>query len=91
MYESRDACLIALMKDNAVLQQNKLIDILYQPSDGYRYAVHVPGRRFRPGDLYGTLAPSVENGWRFSPVSNDAKEYLENNPLPGVLIIGSKS
>jgi hypothetical protein len=92
MYPTRDECLEASMKDEAVFQQNDLIDILYrEPTGDYRYAPHVPRISAQSGEsLYGILERQLSpNAWLFRPVSEDAKQFLESNPLPGTLIIGN--
>jgi len=97
MYETRDECLTALIKDKPTFQQNDIVDIIYRPSTGaYHYKPHVYGRptQFSKGEnvdiLYARMVRFLlPNQWDFRPISQDAQEYVERNPLPGTLIIGS--
>jgi hypothetical protein len=98
MYRTRDECLEALMKDKATLQKNETLDILCRPFTGaYYYTTYVRDRLVQSGEgesmeiLYGRVGRTLlSNRWDFRPVSRDAKEDLEKNPLPTTLIIGSE-
>jgi len=54
----------------------------------YRYS---PDQRRESGEeLYAVLEKTVanDNAWLFQERSTAAREYFDNNPLPGTMIIG---
>lgn len=87
MCKTRDECMKAFAKDSDMLQHSA-VRIFYRPStDTYRYS---PQQHGESGEqLYAILEKNVfDNAWLFRDISTLARAYLDNNPLPGEMMIG---
>ena len=89
MFKTRDECMRAFARDTE-MRRYAAVSIFYLSStDTYRYSPHT---RSESGEhLYAVLEKQDHNNnaWLFREKSLAAREYLENNPLPGDLIIGT--
>ena len=88
MFKTRDECMETFVRDSE-MRRYDAVAIFHRPStETYRYS---PQQRRESGEeLYAVLEKQDHNSnaWLFREKSLAAREYLENNPLPGTMMIG---
>ena len=84
MFNSRDECMEVLVRDSE-MRRHEVVSMFRRPStETYRYSPDQ--RRSSDEELYAVLERHG-NAWLFKERSRTAREYFDNNPLPGTMII----